>query len=286
MSSTPAVIANEPQLPPALVERVLAKLGLERAPSLDLQGLNRLYAAICERIPFDNVQKRIWFANGREKPATGGDAAEFFENWLKHGTGGTCWPTNGGMYALARALGFHARRTAGSVVIPNYPLGANHGSVLIDIDGAEYVFDLPFGSFQVLPLVPGKAASTDTDIHNLRALPLEGGFELYLNLGWVPAEIPYRPEPEHGLVDHAFFLRRYDIANQVGFFNATLLAMRRFRDSVITVGRGKKLVRTRDGIAAIPISDAERNAVLIGEIGLSEEIVRQIPRDAEGTAAF
>lgn len=278
----------EPQLSPALAERVLAKLGFASAPSIDLEGLNEIYAAICSRIPFDNAQKRIWFASGREKPATGGDPVEFFENWVKHGTGGTCWPTNGGMYALARALGFRARRTAGSVVVPNYPQGANHGSVLVAIDGTDYVFDLPFGAFQVLPLVAGQAASTGTGVNNLGAAPRDGGgFEMYCNLGWAPVEIPYRPEPEHDPVDHSFFLGRYEIANQVGFFNATLLAMRRFRDSIVTVGRGKKLVRTESGIETAEITDAQLRAVLIEEIGFSEEIVARIPPDTEGgTAAF
>src|SRR5579862_9322901 len=112
---TSGVARSENHLSPALVEQVLAKLGLSNWPSLDLSGLNTVYAAVCANIPFDNVQKRIWFAGNRSRPVTGGDPSEFFENWLKHGTGGTCWPGNGGMYALARALGFNARRMAGSV---------------------------------------------------------------------------------------------------------------------------------------------------------------------------
>jgi arylamine N-acetyltransferase len=106
---------TDPSLSPALVEQVLAKLGLKDRPTLDLAGLNTVYSAICASIPFDNVQKRIWLASDQKKPATGGDPREFFENWLRHGTGGTCWPSSGGLYALARALGFTARRIAGSV---------------------------------------------------------------------------------------------------------------------------------------------------------------------------
>lgn len=287
MSSVQAIGANEPGLSLELLERVLAKLGFGRAPAVDLEGLNEVYGAICSRIPFDNAQKRIWFAGSRQKPATGGDPAEFFENWLSHGTGGTCWPTNGGMYALARALGFRARRTAGSVVVPDYPQGANHGSVLVDIEGVEYVFDLPFGAFKVLPLVARQVASTGTGVHNLRVVPRGDGFEMYWNLGWAPMEIPYRPEPEHDPVDHAFFLRRYEIANRVGFFNTTLLAMRRFPDSIVTIGRGKKMVRTENGIEVIEITVPQQKALLIEEIGFSEEVVAMVPPDEQGgTTAF
>ena len=286
MSSMQTIARNEPQLSPSLVEGILAKLGFEDAPPADLDGLNALYGAICSRIPFDNTQKRLWFASGQRKPATGGDPVEFFENWLKHGTGGTCWPSNGGMYALASALGFRARRTAGSVIVPNYPRDTNHGSVLVEIDGIEYVFDLAFGAFRVLPLVAGQAASTNTGINNLRAVMQDqGGCEIYWNLGWAPVEIPFQPEPEHDSVNHAFFLSHYEIANRVGFFNTTLLVMRRSRDSILTIGRGKKLVRTESGIETIPIT--EKQTTLIEEIGMSEEVVGMIPADTEGgTTAF
>lgn len=265
---------------------MLAKLGLKNQPTLDLAGLNVIYAAICGSIPFDNVQKRIWFASDQKKPATGGDPGEFFENWVRHGTGGTCWPSNGAMYALARALGFRARRITGSVIVANYPQGANHGSVLVTLDGVDYVFDLAFGSFKVLPLVRGQGVSTETGIHNLRATPVGGGFELFFYLGWSTAPLPFRREPEHEPVDHAFFIAHYDRANRVGFFNDTLLISRRFADSIVTIGRGNKLVVTAGGaLTRTELTTAQRDEVLIQELGLSQEVVGRIPPDVAGGAA-
>lgn len=83
---------------------------------------------------------------------------------------------------------------------------------------------------------------------------------------------------------HAFFLKRYEIANRVGYFNTTLLAMRRFANSIITVGRGKKLVNTENGIETVEITTAQRKAVLIEEFGFSEEVVGMIPPDEVGGA--
>ena len=279
----------EPSLAPALVEAVLAKLGLKNRPTLDIAGLNTVYAAICGSIPFDNIQKRIWFASDRKKPATGGDPGEFFENWVRHGTGGTCWPSNGGMYALARALGFRARRIAGSVIVPNYPQGANHGSVLVTLDGVDYVFDLTFGSFKVLPLIPGQVVSTETGIHNARVTPLAGGgFELIFSLGWSTEPLPFRREPQYDPVDHAFFVARYDRANRVGFFNDTLLVSRRYPDSIMTIGRGKKLLVTSDGtLTKTSLTPNQRDELLVQEMGLSEEVVSMIPADVvDGVAPF
>ena len=286
MMTSPAA-GPEPSLSPPLVERILAKLGLKRHPTLDLAGLNSLYAAICGSIPFDNIQKRIWLAGDKKKPATGGDPNEFFENFARHGSGGTCWPAAGGLYALARALGFSARRTAGSVIVPNYPADANHGSVLIALDGVDYVFDLTFGSFKVLPLIPGKSASTETGIHNLQATPLDGGgFELHFSLGWTTNQLTFRTEPQYDPVDHGFFISHYDRANKVGFFNDTLLITRRFPDSIVTIGRGHKRVFSADGVLTkTELTIAQRDETLIQEFGLSEEMVATIPPDVVGGVA-
>jgi arylamine N-acetyltransferase len=280
---------DEPSLSPALLERVLAKLGLKKQPTTDLAGLNAIYAAACGGIPFDNIQKRIWLRTDRTKPVTGGDPNEFFQNWVQHGTGGTCWPTSGGMYALARALGFAARRIAGSVIVHNYPSGANHGSVLVTLDGLEYLFDFTFGSFKVPVLVPGKASSTGTGIHNVDITPLDGdGWELSFFMGWSTTPLPFRYEPENDPVDHGFFIDRHDRASRVGFFNDTLLFRRRFADSIVTVGRGKKRVIASDGtMTKTDLTTAQRDELLVNELGLSEEIVARIPPDIEdGLAPF
>src|SRR5215472_6967083 len=150
----------EPALGPGVVERVLERLGLHRRPSLDLGDLNQLYAAFCCNISFDNVQKRICFAGPQTTPLPGGDPTEFFNNFLRHGTGGTCWPLNGAMYALVHALGFRASRIVGSVIVEGYPRGANHGSVLVDLDGISYLVDAWMASFKVLPLISGRRALT------------------------------------------------------------------------------------------------------------------------------
>ena len=278
---------SEMHLSPTLVERVLEKLGLPNWPALDLNGLNSVYAAICGSIPFDNVQKRIWFASDRTKPVTGGDPVEFFENWLKHGTGGTCWAGNGGMYAIAHALGFNARRMAGSVIVPNYPSGANHGSVLVTLDGIEYVFDHTFGGFQAAALIPGNRASTGTGIHSVEVVPVQGGFEIFFHLGWTEDALAFRTEAEHDPVDHDFFVSRYDNASRVGFFNDSVMISRRFADSIVTIGRGYKLVLSTAGLKKAALTKAQRDQVLIEELGLSPEVVSMIPPDVEeGVAPF
>ena len=277
----------EPTLVPALVERVLAKLRLRQQPTLDLVGLNLVYAAFSGNVPFDNVQKRIWFAGPQTTPLPGGDANEFFNNWLQYGTGGTCWPLNGAMYALLHALGFQARRIAGSVIVEGYPQGANHGSVLVTLDGISYLVDAWMASFKVLPLVPGRPASTGEGIHDIRAVPTENGFEIISYGGFNrDRPLPFRPEPEHDPVDHAFFLARADRTRAVGFFNDALFITRHFPDSILTIGKKRKFRVAADGtLTKTEVGEAERRTVLIQEFGLSEEIAQAVPHDLAGGVA-
>ena len=125
-----------------LMERVLDRLGLDSRPEVDLGGLNSLYAAFSGSVPNDNVQKRIWFAGDRSQPVTGGDPTEFFENWLHHGPGGTCFPINGALAALLQALDFPARRVGSTMMAPGATRGiSKHGTVLVSFDGIDYVSD-------------------------------------------------------------------------------------------------------------------------------------------------
>ena len=278
---------QEPALTPALVERVLTKLGLRQRPELDLAGLNALYAAFCANIPFDNVQKRIWFAGPQTSPLPGGNPNEFFDGWLQHGTGGTCWPLNGGMYALAHALGFEARRIVGSVIVEGYPQGANHGSVLVNLGGISYLVDAWMAAFKVLPLISGKPSSTGHGIHDIHAVPTESGFEIISYPGFNREQpLPFRPEPEYDPVDHAFFLTRADRTKTVGFFNDAIFICRHFLEAILTMGRKSKFRVAADGtLTKTEPAEAERKTSLIEEFGLSEEIVEKLPPNVPGGIA-
>jgi hypothetical protein len=49
--------APEPLPPPEIIERVLEKLGIHERPSVDLAGLNAVYAAWCGNIQV-NARRR------------------------------------------------------------------------------------------------------------------------------------------------------------------------------------------------------------------------------------
>ena len=196
---------SEPKLSSKILTRILTKLDLMERPARDLAGLIRVYAAYCGHVPNDNIQKRIWLTGNQTGPVTGGDPIEFFENWLAHGTGGTCFPAAEGLYALLRALGFDANRVSGSVIMEGVERDANHGSVQVYLEGVDYLVDTQHASFTALPIISGQPSSTGDGIHDNRAIPVAGGFELQCFPGsnrQEPLRIQF--DLEHWLVNHDF----------------------------------------------------------------------------------
>jgi N-hydroxyarylamine O-acetyltransferase len=276
---------REPKLPPALVERVLAALDFSYWPSPDLAGLNCLFSAVCAKIPSDNIQKRIWFASERMRPLPGGEPVEFFDNWLTHGTGGTCFPINGGLLVLLQAVGFDARRILGSVDNGGDDLDGNHGSVLVRLDGVDHLVDAQIASFKSLPLRSGEPASTGDGIHDISAAPMGDAFVI----SFYPGPRRDRPltlttQPEYDPVDHGSFLKYYALSATSdrlrSRFNDALYICRRYSDSISIVGRMNCFRITADNIVTkIKIDDTERLRILIEEFGISEEAAHALPPD-------
>jgi arylamine N-acetyltransferase len=277
----------EPMIASDILVRVLAKLDIASGPTLDLFGLNRLYAAYSSRVPNDNVQKRIWLTGDRATPVTGGDPNRFFDDWLDHGTGGTCFAANGALCALLRAIGFDARRISGSVLMEGIEQDGNHGSVTVRLDGTEYLVDAQLAAFKALPLVPGVFASTGEGIHDIRAVPVPQGFDVY----WYPGAnrhkpLIMRPNLEMGTVDHEYFLAQYALSTLAhrrrSPFNDALFVGRHFPGSILIVSRNSRIeVSSENIVSKSEITLAERARILIDVLGISERAVNAIPPDQE-----
>lgn len=282
--------ATEPTLPEQLIERVLSKLGLTELPGLNLGGLNTLCAAFSGNVSNDNIQKRIWFAGEKTTPVTGGNPIDFFENWLAHGTGGTCYPINNAIYTLARSLGYDTRRIAGSNIVEGFDTDANHGSMIINLEGIDYLVDAQFAAFKALPLIPGQAASTGNSIHDIEAVPDENGFHVLWYAGHNREQpIRFNMTPKYDPVYYADFLTLYErsTSNSRSPFNESLYICRHFSDSILTVGRKNKITVDSDNfVTKAELTDEERQKVLIEDLGISEEAVNALPPDVPGGIAF
>ena len=286
------IAGSEPKLTSEILTRILIKLGLAERPECSRVGLNRVYAAYCGLVPRDNIHKRIWLTGKQSTPVTGGDPVEFFENWLAHGTGGTCFATSGGLCALLMALGFDAKRATGCVIREGVEFDRNHASVIARVDGADFLVDPQQASFTALPIIPGQPASAGNSIHATQSVPVPGGFELQSFPGSNRQEpLRIRFYLENCFVDHAFFLEKYALSTVRELdrspFNDTLIVSRRFPGSLVIVGRGNRIEVSADNtVTKTEITIDERDRILVEELGISEEITKAIPPDDVGEPAL
>jgi arylamine N-acetyltransferase len=88
----------------------------------------------------------------------GSGAEDFFESWLKFGTGGTCWSGAGACHALLTSLGFDAGRGVGTMlIVPSLP--PNHGTVVVAFARELYLVDCSMLHGEPLQLTENSAVT-------------------------------------------------------------------------------------------------------------------------------
>jgi arylamine N-acetyltransferase len=269
----------------SLVDRTLARLGIDR-PASDRDGLARLYAAWGENVAFDNVQKRVWLAEGRG-PMPGDDPSIFFRDFLAHGTGGTCWASSSALHALLRALGFEAQRAAGAMMLgggpPTEDRRGTHGTVLCKVDGEMFLVDTHVLTTRPLPFRTSETTAID-GVGWARLEPDEpaGGMRLHFENYGRRTGVSCLLHSAH--VDDAFCTERHlRSETQSGFNEKTFLRRRRSPNALVVIsGTTHREVKPSGVHESEFASRAERDQLLC-DLGLSEEIVGRLPADAPAT---
>jgi arylamine N-acetyltransferase len=264
-------------LPIGLVERVLERLDFTAHPEATLDGLNALYATWGYRVPFDNVRKLIHVRAGRPQPLPGSEPAEFFEAWLRYGTGGTCWAVAGALHALLRTLGFDAvRGVATMLAAPHLP--PNHGTVLVTLDGVRYLIDGAMLCGEPLRLHDEEETIVEHPAWGLRCARRAGQWLI----DWRPLQKVdgFQCRLERFDASAAEYRELYEKTRAWSPFNYQLSARLNHGDEVIGTAFGQAVTLHANGqVTQRPIDQAERKRLLIEELGMSEEIVHQLPDD-------
>ena len=260
--------------------RVAARLDLDATLPLDLVGLRRLYAAWCRNVPFDNVRKLIALRTGDTGDLPGGDAEDFLENFLRHGTGGTCWSSSNALFELVASYGFNARRVAGSMRDLGVP---GHGSVKVRIDDADWLVDSSM--LMMYPIPIGDVLHVDRHpVFGVEVEPIDGTHVLWFDTPPYDEYFPCRLLLDP--VDHAFYLERYEISRTKGPFNHHL-SVRYNRGDARTVLQGHTRHRkTTAGVQSDALTRDELCAALRDDVGMSEDIVSQWATCGALDAAF
>jgi len=272
-------VETRTELPRALVERVLARLGFTAAPEPTLDGLRAVYGAWCRCIPFDNIRKLIHVRAASSGPLPGSSAVDFLEAWLRHGTGGTCWSNAGATHALLVSLGFPAvRGIATMLAAPNIP--PNHGTVQVTFDDVRYLVDGSILCGELLRLDEHETTRVEHPARGVQCAQRDG----HLYIAWRPLHKVdgFECRLERFGATAEDFQEMYERTRGWSPFNYEANARTNRGDEVVGVAFGDAVTLRVDGsVEQTPVTRAERDRVLIEKVGLSEEIVAQLPADVE-----
>ena len=263
-------------LPANMIEPILAKLGFSQRPEPTPDSLRDLYSRWGRKVPFDNVRKLIHMRSGTAGPLPGSTPEDFFTAWLTHGTGGTCWAGSGALHSLLTALGFHARRgIATMLAAPDLP--PNHGTLMVTFGSQRYLVDT-----SILHDEPILLDDTDSVVTHpawgVRAFLRNGQW----HINWRPLHktdgFECRVERFGATADE--YNKLYAATRSWSPFNYQVSARVNQTDSVTGLGFGQAVTLHRDGsVTNAPATHQERMRILVEEIGLSGEIVSQLPED-------
>ena len=265
-------------LQPRLVEQVLQKMGFSAPPQDNLAGLSAIYGRWCRNIPFDNIQKRLFYSGLAEGPVPGHNSEEFFQQWLAHGTGGTCWANSHAMHDLLESVGFRVMRVAATMLVAPDVIGPTHGTVFATVDDRQYLVD---GSMQTESPVPVEEGDPEGVRHPAERVHLELR-EGHWHVRWHPAHRPdglwCRIEEVDIPIDQ--FNEYHERTRSRSPFNASLYIRVNQPEQTTTIASGEKVIMKLDGKpVSIPLNDEQRSRVLVEEFGIDEALVSSLSAD-------
>lgn len=273
MGNTP----QSPVLAPALHERVLERLGLNRHPAPDRAGLGTLYSAWCARVPMDNLRKLVHLRAEDRGPLPGDTPEDFFEGWLEHGTGGTCWAVHGALTALLEASGFAARRGIGTMLVaPDLP--PNHGLTSVRLERETLLVDGCILHGEPLLLDPARETAVEHPAWGVRARPAGGKWVVRWRSPFAPDGFDCRIDSL--AADAPAFAALHETTRAWSPFNFELFVRVHRDGGVLGAARGNRIRFAPDGdVIQEPLASAERQRFLVEEVGISEAFAARVPED-------
>ncbi len=263
---------------PQLVDQVLQKLGFSNHPNADIDGLSALYGRWCRNIPFDNIQKRLFYSGPAEGPIPGHDSTDFFQKWLDYGTGGTCWATTHGMHDLLAALGFNVVRGAATMLTSPDAVGPTHGTTVVSLDGRQYLVDGSMLTERPVPIEEGEFRGTGHPAERIRIEHREGLWHVLWYSAHRPDGVWCRIEKID--VPKSEFNQYHERTRTFSRFNFSPYVRLNHPTTTQTIVFGEKVSIQSDGqLSRAALSDEGRIQCLVEEFGIAEELAAVLPPD-------
>jgi N-hydroxyarylamine O-acetyltransferase len=125
-----------------VIDALLARIGLDRAPAADADGLRVLHRAYLARVPYEDIAVQLGETGSLDETALASRV-------LHDGRGGYCFELNTLLAALLRGVGFVV--TQHRAVVGGEGL-TNHMALLVHIDGERWLADAGLGEGFIEPL--------------------------------------------------------------------------------------------------------------------------------------
>lgn len=258
-----------------LIEKILEKLEFAHIPDVSYESLTLIYQRWCQKIPFDNIMKRIHMELNMHRLLPGSYPKDFFENWIATGVGGTCWAGNGSFYALLNSLGFPAQLGVSTMIsssnsdVKNLP---PHGTVIVNFGTLPMIVDTTMMHNDPIPL-------KDSAISH----PLWETSTKWNGNNWIIEWNPLgRPRSNCRIdnlkVSESDFLKHYENSKELSRFNHSTIFRIVRHNQIEGIVLGNKVIRKMNGDEiSIPVNSEMIKKILIEDYGILEELVVQIP---------
>lgn len=260
---------NSNQLDQSIVARVLAKLNLNSEIKNNEESLKLLYSAWCQGIPFDNFWKRLQLSGKSFSEKDQMNPNHFFEIWLDHGVGGTCWTSTKAMGALLNHLGFNVRFITGSMGDMGMP---NHGSLIVTFEnGKEFIIDTSILNNHPIDI---SGQGIKDSVHPVQLVNDEKKtmlvFEHVTKREIMPCSINLDGISEDEISEH------YGVSVQMSLFNDCVYIRKNTIEGVLSIVGNTFSNKLSKTIEKKELTKKEISEVLINTMGFSKEIVTHI----------
>jgi N-hydroxyarylamine O-acetyltransferase len=264
----------------ASAEGMLERIGFKAAPPMSSWGLAEIYRAWCRSVPFDNVLRRIQICEGAEHDGArlpGWTPEEFARDYLTHGVGGPCAPAGITFESLLQTLGFATRIVLATMEDPDGE-SLGHVTTVVTVGDEVFLVDTVILCEAPIPMPREGSAVLPDPIHPVEVRRRCGAWRIAYASAMTRA--PAVCTVTDRVVDEQAWRALYretQASRTFRRFNGGLYIRRNVQGGVSVIYRDCHVIVDGSGRRERWVGQDERDDLLLGDFGLSQEIVSRLP---------
>ena len=263
------IVTLNSTLAPEVAEKVLKRFAINLPLIPNEEGLTKLYRGWCRNIPFDNFWKRLKLNKQEFSDQDQINANQFFEIWLQHGLGGTCWTTANAMCELLKHLKFDVRVITGSMG----DMGAvNHGSLLVSFnDGKEYIVDTSILNEQPIKI---DGVHIENPVHPIQLYNESEAIKIIFEHCTKREPMPCAINKD--IISREQIAEFYETSLENSLFNDCVYIRKNEEGIIHSIVGTTYYTKSGNTLGKKKLNEEERKEVLVNIMGLSKEIVAHV----------